>query len=85
MGQTPFRVSMVLFVRKLFKERSIHANVPLDLLENIVSKLEYHVVRFSVSIMLNAWMKQVMFTSVHRIGKEAMIVLYQPLQQVPIP
>lgn len=76
MEQTPSGVNMGQVVRKLFKERSTHANVPLDLVGSIVSILEHPVVRLFVSIMLNAWLKQVRFASAHLNGKAALIALF---------
>jgi len=76
MEQTPSSMNMGQVVRKLFKERSTHANVPLDLVGSIVSFLEHPVVRLFVSIMLNAWLKQVMFANVHLNGKTALIALF---------
>lgn len=82
MGQTPSGVNMGQLVRRLFKERSTLANVPLDLLGSIVSILEHPVVILFVSIMLNAWLKQVMFASALLNGKAVLIALFQPHQQV---
>jgi len=76
MEQTLSGVSMEEVVRKLFKERNNHANVLMDLVGNIVSILEHPVVRVFVSIMQNAWLKQVMFASVHLNGETVLIALF---------
>ena len=81
MGQTYSGVNMGELARRLFKGRNTHANAPLDLLGNTVSIPEHLVVRFSVSTMLNAWLKQVMFASAHQIGKAVLIALFQPQHQ----
>lgn len=79
MGRTHFGVKMVGVARKLCRVRIIPANVFPGLLESIVSILGHLVVRFSVFMRLNAWLKQkVMFASALLIGKEVLIALSVP-------
>ncbi|KAK7340277.1 hypothetical protein VNO77_20979 [Canavalia gladiata] len=67
-----YNVALIIFLNENMRleaigERITSTNIPLNLLENIVSILEHPVVRFSVSIMLN--------------GKAVLIAPFQPHQQ----
>lgn len=79
MGRIHIGVKIVGVARKLCRVRIIPAIVFLGLLESIVSILGHLVVRFSVFMRLNAWLKQkVMFASALLIGKEVLIALSLP-------